>query len=456
VAHELARHFAADHDVVLICPADRTGLHGEENGLKVFGVQSAGNGEFHMPALSGKTVRGLFDFLDAFSPDVVHAHEPALLGLIGQVWAKMHLVPFVHTSHVLPSKVLNFGAMDALDIKLLQSSLSASVTRQVLTDFYENCDAIVALNQPALEALRSFGYQGKIYVIPNGRDLERYRTCGNADVTSPEKNLAFIGYISPRKNQVYLLKALRHLPRSYRLRLIGKSLNPEDSQRLRAFCEEHGLDKVTFTGQVPHEEIPTWLEKTHVFVSASKMEVQSLVVIEALASGTPVVGLSNETIDELVDEDVGCWLPRETAPQAFASHVEQICSLSQSEYDRICTNTRVRVSHLDWSNVIDETVVAYRELMKERMSIAEEKGAVLAELISILPPGEVRDILKDRIHMSQSQSGVVVSFIRGLSLPAKWGALKRVPGSTWLLAGLTIVVSAIGYLFMKGRGEGEE
>ena len=46
-------------------------------------------------------------------------------------------------------------------------------------------------------------------------------------------------------------------------------------------------------------QIPNYLERAHVFPSASKMEVQSLVVIEALASGTPVVGLSNETIDEL-------------------------------------------------------------------------------------------------------------------------------------------------------------
>ncbi len=45
--------------------------------------------------------------------------------------------------------------------------------------------------------------------------------------------------------------------------------------------------------------------KTHAFVSASKMEVQSLAIIEALASGSPVIGLGNETVDELVDETNG-------------------------------------------------------------------------------------------------------------------------------------------------------
>lgn len=453
VAHELARYFAEEHNVVLICSADRTGFYEEKDSdVKVFGVQSAGNGEFHIPVLSGKTVRNIFDFLDDFSPDVIHAHEPALLGLIGQVWAKMHLVPFVHTSHVLPSKVLNFGAMDALDIKLLQGSLSSSVTRQVLTDFYENCDAIVALNQPALEALRDFGYEGKIYVIPNGRDLQKYQVCHYAQVAAQEKTLTFIGYISPRKNQIYLLKALRHLPSNYRLQLVGKPLNAEDGQHLRDYCEKHGLDNVTFTGQVPHEEIPSYLEKTHVFASASKMEVQSLVVIEALASGTPVVGLSNETIDEFVDENVGGWLSRDADPKEFANHIKRICDLSQSDYDELCANARERVSHLDWSNVIASTVDAYQDLLDTQRtspSITAEEGAVLTNLISFLPAGEVKDILEARtsdLGRKAKQPGGL-----GTALLDKLKVLRRVPGSTWLMAGLTIVASVIGYLFMKGR-----
>jgi glycosyltransferase involved in cell wall biosynthesis len=456
VAHELARHFSARHDVVLICPADRTGLYEEDGSLKVFGIQSAGNGEFHIPALSGRTVRSMFDFLDAFSPDVVHAHEPTLIGLIGQIWAKMHLVPFVHTSHVLPAKILDFGAADALDVKLLQGSLGESVTRRALADFYDNCDAIIALNLPALTAFRQFGYQGKVFVIPNGRDLARYVDCAAADVGATEKTLSFIGYISERKNQVYLIDAHRHLPEGYRLLLIGKPLNPDYGQHLRQYCEARGLDNVVFVGQVPHEQIPSHLEGTHVFVSASKMEVQSLVVIEALASGTPVVGLSNETTIELVDDKVGARLPQDALPREFAAWVERICTLPQSQYGELCRNARDRVSHLDWSNVIDQTVAAYHELLEDQPSVTNQESAVFADLVSFLPSGEVRDILIDQIRSARSRPGPMARFLMGLSLGQRWRALKRVPGSTWLLAGATIVASLIGYLFMKGRGGGEE
>ncbi|MEA3345071.1 MAG: glycosyltransferase [Chloroflexota bacterium] len=453
VAHELAHHFAAHHDAALICPSDRTGLS-EDNGLRIFGVRSAGDDEFYMPVLSGRAVRSIFDFLDTFDPDVVHAHEPALMGLIGQVWAKMHLVPFVHTSHVLPAKVLNFGATEALDLKLLQSSFSELVARQLLSDFYENCDAIIALNHSALKALRQFGYKGKTFMIPNGRDLQNYEWCENADVTSQEKTLTFVGYISRRKNQAYLIEVLRHLPEHYKLQLIGKPLSPDYEQQLKGLCEAHGLNNVVFTGRVPHEDIPSYLERTHVFVSASKMEVQSLVVIEALASGTPVVGLSNETIDELVDGDVGCWLPKDTDPEVFARRIERICTLPQPAYDKLCAKARDRVSHLDWSNIIALTLEAYNELLEDSTPITEE-GAGLANLISFLPSGEVKDFLTDKVSVLESASESAIRPTKDLSLSARMRALRRVPGSTWLLTGLTIVLSLIGYLFMKGRRRGD-
>ncbi len=452
VAHELAHHFAQRHDTVLICPAERTGLY-RENELKIYGIQSAGADEFHMPVLSGKTVSGMFDFLDSFNPDVVHSHEPALMGLIGQIWARIHEVPFVHTTHALPDKILNFGASEALNIELLQGSLSASLTRRVLTDFYENCDAIVALNEPARKSLRQYGYNGTIFIIPNGRDLGLYRRGQDADLTAPEKTLTFTGYISERKNQAYLLEMFYHLPGSYRLDLVGKPLKSVDGEHLKVYCRENGLDqRVTFVGQVPHEEIPAYLQRAHVFVSASKMEVQSLAIIEALASGTPVVGLANETIAELVDDSVGACLPADTSPQVFAQHVQQICSLAPDEYERLCQQARERVSHLSWSNVIDQTVSAYQNLirMKSRPEDGDQSDeTTFDDLISLLSSGDVRKILKARQRQRGSVRREGPSIWERFALGKKIRGLQRVSSSTWMFAGLTIVVSVIGYVVMR-------
>lgn len=448
MAHELAYHFAKQHEVVMICPAEKTGLYLDSN-LVHFGIRSAGEGEFAMPALSTKTVSALFDFLDNFNPDVVHAHDPALIGLIGQIWARMNRVPFFHTSHVLPSKTLDFGMADALDLKLLQMPFSESFARQLLLNFYHNCDALIALNTFALESIRQFGYEGKIFVIPNGRDLQRYHTCRTTEIATAEKRLTFIGYISERKNQIYLLQALSHLPSNYHLEIVGKPLNPEYGEALRVFCETHKLHNATFVGQIPHEEIPTHLEKSHLFVSASKMEVQSLVVIEALASGTPVVGLSNETIDELVDEQVGCRLPRDTKPEAFAHCIERLAALAPQEYQWMAAQARQRVKHLDWSNVVAQTAQAYRLTMEEKCTTTEESHSGLSDLLTFMPSSELKDLLVDKLEDNERFAGGRARFLPKLKWLKKIRTWKRVPQSTWLLTGLTILVSVIGYFVMK-------
>ena len=453
VAHELAGHFALEHDVVMICPADKTGYEKREEGISVFGIRSAGDDEFHMPDLSGRTVGEIFDFLSEYQPDIVHAHDPALIGLIGQVWARMNLVPFVHTAHILPSKALDFGTIDALNVPLLKSSLSESVIVSVLNNFYLNCDALIALNQSALESIREFGFQDSIYVIPNGRDLKHYSQCKNADNTTDQKTLVFIGFMNKRKNQIYLLKTLKELPANYILRLIGNPLNPEYLNELEEYCHEHSLKNVEFVGQVGHDQIPDYLEGAHVFPSASKMEVQSLVVIEALASGTPVVGLSNETIDELIDDEVGAWLAKDKKPDEFAQQIERICNLRADEYQVMCQTARERVAHLDWSNTVYSTAEAYREILQTKPTRSDDESDMLTSLVSFLAMGDVRDYLLDAIEETRQSPGAESGLLPRLKVPSAIKSWIRVPSSTWLISGITILVSVFGYLFMKGQGK---
>ena len=449
VAYEMARYFSSRHDVALICPGEQTDLYELAGGLKIFGVQSAGKGNIYITTLSGKHVNKIFEFLDEFRPEAIHAHEPYSLALIGQMWAKMHGVPFFHTAHVLPSKTIEFGAIDAVKaLKNPLSPLSESLLRQISLNFYENCDAIVALNRFAAKDIRQYGYEGRIFTIPNGRNLARYNTCANADLSSQERNLTFIGKLSQRKNQLYLLQVLQQLGKGYKLQIIGEALSPDYPQQLQDMVDEQNLN-VVFTGEVPHTEIPSYLEKTHVFVSASTLEVQSLVILEALASGTPVVGLSNETTDDLVDRTVGSRLPKNTPPRMFAQHVERICALPQPKYDRLCQNARHRVRGYDWANVMALTIDAYQALQREMPPITEKSKASLTKMISLLPSGEVRDIL---LEQAKQLEETIHSRKKPKPEPKPIPLierLRRVPKMTWLFVAITIPICTVWYLFLK-------
>jgi hypothetical protein len=290
-------------------------------------------------------------------------------------------------------------------------------------------------------------------VIPNGRPLERYQSCRFADNNSQQKVLVFTGFISDRKNQAYLLKTLKSLPGNYLLRLIGKPLNPEYLDKLRNYCDKHDLQNVEWIGQIEQDEIPHYLEGAHVFPSASKMEVQSLVVIEALASGTPVVGLSNETIDELIDEDVGAWLAKDQKPAEFARQIERICGLPNDQYQRMCQNARDRVAHLDWSNIVRLTVDAYQQILKNTPALTTEHSEKLSGLVDFLSLGDVRIFLLEVIESTRKRTLDSSKSLPRLKLPAAERPWMRVPTSTWMISGLTVVVSVIGYLFMRGQGK---
>ena len=439
VAHEVAHHFAGEHDVALICPDRHTRLRRCEDGLQVLGIKSVGEGNICVPMLTSKQVKAIFEFLDAFRPDIVHAHEPASLGLIAQIWAKMHRVLFVHTAHVLPSRALGFGAAAAF--KALKGSLTTSVARAGLKDFYDNCDAVIALNRFAAEDIREFGYRGKLFTVPNGRNLAVYASCAPADVRTPVKVLTFTGFISQRKNQLYLVQVLAQLGDGYRLQIVGEAIDKGYAELISETVAELGVEGVRFLGQIAHDDIPALLEGTHVFVSASTMEVQSLSVIEALASGTPVVGLANETLEELVDDDVGACLPLSAEPAVFAQRVRQICESPQRDYAQLCRGARDRVKDLDWSKVMGLTVAAYRELLVQHPPA--ESDSEIAGTIAWVRSEEVRQFLLSRLELTSRRLGRVAPHRGYLK------ALNRVSGRTWAVVGMTVVVSVVGGVLLQ-------
>jgi glycosyltransferase involved in cell wall biosynthesis len=268
-------------------------------------------------------------------------------------------VPFYFTAHELPSKILEWGLVRYMK-GVSRTGLLHVLTRTYLVTFCRHCTGVVALNQPAAGDIRSIGFRGRIHIIPNGRTLSDYNGSVPADIHQMEKILTFTGDFYPRKNQKYLVEMLAHLPSQYKLLLIGHDVDHQYRREIDATVGPKLRGRVMFTGKIDHSRIPEQLARTHLWVSASRMEVQSLAVLEALASGTPVLGLANETIDELVDDKVGMRLPKDTAPEAFARVVRSLCETDGDSYKEMCRDARKRVSHYDWRNNLDLTEIMYR------------------------------------------------------------------------------------------------
>ncbi|MDX9863568.1 MAG: glycosyltransferase family 4 protein [Anaerolineaceae bacterium] len=431
VAYEMARWFSKHYDVVMLCPGERTGLVEDESGFKEFHVRSSGEKNLYLSLLNAIEVKRIYDFLEKFKPDVIHMHDPALLNVIGQLWAKYSRVPVFYTAHILPDRALDFGATEIS--RLLDTPINDQLVRRYLLNFYQQCDAVIGLNQITATKIRNFGYRGRIFQIPNGRDLNMYHRNGHADITEDEKRLTFVGALGKRKNQEFLIEAMQYLPENYHLQLVGLALDVSNEKHFREQAETLGV-KVSFMGQLSQQEVAGVLAKTHVFVSASKMEVQSLAIIEALASGTPVVGLGNETVDELVDDSNGVCLPHDSSAKDFAAAIRSVCESSPVVYEELCQNAYQRVSMLDWSLVMEKTVQCYETVLALQLgqtSISRIK--VYRQFIANIPGRRLR-----------SEIARLAAYLPGLPR-----SRRALPVKALSIALLNMSVSAFGYYLLK-------
>jgi hypothetical protein len=173
--------------------------------------------------------------------------------------------------------------------------------------------------------------------------------------------------------------------------------------------------------------VPAILEKTHVYVCPSKFETQSVATIEALAAGKPIVGLSNETTDELVDENVGFLFPKTTRPEEFAKKIEDICSLDQKNYEILCQNARMRVANFDWKTVVNLTARMYSHYL-ERQPRKNSLAERARKIISYIPESNIKSTLLMMIEDGKNR---------------KKTPKKKIPATAIALLGVTAGLSML-------------
>ncbi|MGW6011088.1 glycosyltransferase [Streptomyces sp. NPDC055210] len=188
----------------------------------------------------------------------------------------------------------------------------------------------VAVSPTVAERLRRWGVPGpRIEVVPNGIDVDRFRFDA-ARRESTRRRLGLpqgayvvggVGRLTAGKRFEVLVRALAELPDDVWLLLVGGG--PEENVLRRAAQRMGVADRVLFTGERPngpasqgtsggHDlDLPSLTGAMDLLASPSAEEAFGLAVVEALASGLPVLYVSCPAVDDL---------PRDAAP--FARRVQ--------------------------------------------------------------------------------------------------------------------------------------
>jgi glycosyltransferase involved in cell wall biosynthesis len=284
-------------------------------GVTFIFAQTLGEPPFGYMPLTRKQFQFLETSIKNFKPDVIHSHTMNYLALMVQGIALKHGFKFLYTTHELPDKLVHFFRYG----KTLQNMTSFFVNILVKA-FLINTDKVLAINKASKESTLRLSYQGQVDIVHNGVEVKLFDDMVEKFPISMV-NLYFVGGINDRKNQFFLIDVLKCLPQNFFLHLIGEP-DKKYQLKLEKLIKEYDLiDNVIFVGSVENKNLPQTIKDYHVFVSASKMEVQSVAVIEALAAAKPIVGLRNETIEEIADSDCVTMLSQDAGPETFAKAI---------------------------------------------------------------------------------------------------------------------------------------
>ena len=171
----------------------------------------------------------------------------------------------------------------------------------------------------------------KISVVHCGIDGDRYRPLPSTLEERRSRDVVCIGSLQPYKGQDYLVRAcrlLRDRAVPFRCRIIGKG---EDYAALKSLIRELELEEeVELTGPRTQDEIGELLPRANCYVQPSvvtpsgKMEGIPVALMEALASGLPVIATDISGISELVRPGETGWLVPQRDAGALAEAMETV------------------------------------------------------------------------------------------------------------------------------------
>jgi glycosyltransferase involved in cell wall biosynthesis len=249
-----------------------------------------------------------------WTPDVIHAHSflsalPALL--LGRLLRR----PVAYTEHWTIFLPENPGSLSPGMERLARVALTGA-------------DVVLPVSADLERALRRLAPRTPMRVVPNAVD-DAFQPAAHAD--GRPTRLLTVGLLdTPRKGVDVLLESLALMRGRERLRLdvVGEG---ELRPGYEALAERLGLgETVTFHALEPKPALAERMRRADLFVLASRYENNPCVVLEAMASGLPVVATRVGGIPELVDSTTG-RLAEPLDPPSFAAALEDALG---AEFDR--------------------------------------------------------------------------------------------------------------------------
>lgn len=289
-------------------------------------------------------------------PDVIHIHSVFWGGIVGQYISKRTQIPYVITEHL--TNFLSGGIYGKTDLYF---------TRKVFDNSKIN---IVVSNSFKTELTSKLGLKVDNFVVIHNLVASFFFDNFHVKKVNQNGDLIFFtnSFINERKNHKMLINAFQIFNKEYpksKLFIGGDAVVDEENrlmQELIKYVYDLNLnDKIIFLGPLTRMEVKNNLENCHAFLLASRYETFGVVLIEALASGRPIISTNSKGPIDIV-EDYNGYIVDSFSEIDFAS---AMIKMIQNYYKFNQTFIRTRCKEKFGEEIIlDQLIDIYKRVLR--------------------------------------------------------------------------------------------
>lgn len=289
-----------------------------------------------------------------FGPDVIHLATEYSIGLTGLRLARKLGVGAVASFHTDIPRYLPYYGFGWL----------SEPCWRYLRWFHNRVGITFCPSEPTRQLLLSRGIRN-VRLWPRGVDTERYHPKRRSPelrgrVGPPDAvHLLYVGRLTPEKDLRVLFDAYRRIAGARPSRPIHLVLTGDGAYAARS--RAMAPPGVTFTGYLEGEDLQAAYASADVFVFPSRTETLGNVVLEALASGLPVVGVAEGGVTENVQHGVNGVLCPPGDPAAFARAILDLVERPELR-ERLAQNARRWAEQRTWDKAFKPLLAGYYEV----------------------------------------------------------------------------------------------
>lgn len=330
VAEILAKHLSdAGHDVYVFAPSQSYKSHYDRQftSFKVYRLQSIANPfrkGFRVAFMAQKEIVREFNRI---KPDIVHLHDPTSICSILLKTARKNHVPIVVHNHFSLDYVTSYLKWAKPFHPLIRKILTFYLAR-----FYNRCNIVICPTETVRKNLLDYGVKTPVVAISNGVDLDRFFAWTNPTPLLLKYHIPanpivlYVGRIDKDKCIDVLINAIPKILDKINAHFVMTGPGDE-TEKMQELARKLGVaHAISWTGRIEQTsaEFTQIYQSATVFAHPSPIETQSIVTLEAMASGLPIVAANAGALPELVKNGKNGYLFTPGDAHDFAEKIAKI------------------------------------------------------------------------------------------------------------------------------------